>query len=253
MRPDNFIHLSRGLSKEEFETFRNQIRELLIKGQAEGEITQSEIENAIPCSVLEDEALNEIFKAFEEEGIRVIRENEGLVESLQNQLMTEGYKWIMRSALTERAYWIGAHEALSMTDRSDAQSQSVFHRVARTLFNRAGDDSFPSTTLGALFLELDEFIQRRSRELSSLEQLIKRIHREIDLLNKEFSACQVQARELIGDLHKLIQCNDLMLDTDTGSRSNFERDSFEVLQAIRMRLQYLALLQTSHDIQGRFD
>ena len=250
---DNLIHPSMGLSAEEIENFRTQIRELLIKGKAEGKITQEEIEEAIPYSAIDYEALGEIFKVFEDQGVTVVTRDKMLIESLQNKLMAEGFSWMRRSALTERAYWQGAYQALSMIDGSDALLRSIFFKASKTLFNRAGDDSFPGTTLGALFLELDEFIQRRSRALQSLEQLIERIHREIDLLNKEFSVCQVQVRELIGDLHELTQCNDLVLDADTRSRSNFERDSFEVLQAIRKRFQYLALLQTSHDIQSRFD
>lgn len=253
MRFENSVRFSRGLTEEELEAFRNRFRKLLAKGKEEGEVTQSAIEEAIPYSVIEDEALNDIFKIFEDQGIRVHRSYESMVEALKGQLTRQRYKWVTQSGLTERAYWIGAFEALSLTDTAQDQLNSISPKILQTLFHRSADDSFPRTNLGNLFVELESYIRCWENEFSKAKQATKKIHNELESLSHQFLECLKEAMELNAQIGKLAQKDAINQGVNVESWPGRERQVFEALTALKGSLLYLALLQTSHDMQSRFD
>ena len=64
-------------------------------------------------------------------------------------LEEEDYTWIKRSALTERAYFLGLRNGLSAITAKSRVSRLVFRALVKTLHLRAGDDTFAAGPLAS--------------------------------------------------------------------------------------------------------
>jgi hypothetical protein len=250
---DNLALFSKGLSPEDSENYRTRLRELFAKGTRERTLTQSEIEKAIPYSVIESEMLNEIVKTFEDEGIKVLRSNESIAELLSNHLTLERYKWIKHSALTERAYWIGALEALSLTDTDESQRNRVNKKILKTLFYRQADNSFPKTNLGISFFELEQYIGSQKDMSFHIQKITEQIHTQLVALNDQFIECLNRAKKLNHEMNRREWSDISTLENDRKSSQLLRERQHQILESLKECLQYLALLQTRHDMESRFD
>lgn len=253
MTINNLVRLSQGLSPEELENYRIQLLELVAKGKRAGGLTQSEIERAIPYSVVEGEALGELFRAFEDQGIKVILNSESMLDSLETQLAREQYKWIKRSGLTERAFWIGALEALSLFHIAESQLNSISMKLVDTLWRRSGDDSFPSTNLGRLFLDLEQHVVNRETASMTFTQTTGKISDELETLRQQFSACLEDARRFNHDVAIIMRSNISNQNSGIEPSEMQKEEVSRILGKLKERLLYLSLLQTHHDLQRRFD
>jgi hypothetical protein len=250
---DNLALFSKGLSPEDLENFRTRLRELLAKGTRERTLTQTEIEKAIPYSVIESEMLNEILKALEDEGIKVLRSNDSIAELLSNHLALERYKWIEGSALTARAYWIGATETLRLTDTDEGQKNQVENKILDTLFSRHADNSFPKTNLGILFFELKKCVEGQKDMSSHIKEITEQLQDQLIAINNQFDEYLNRAKTLNHEMNRRDWSDITTLEGDRKSSQLLWERQHRILESLKECLEYLALLQTRHDMESRFD
>ena len=68
------------------------------------------------------------------------------------------FSWISRSALTEKAYWLGLFHGLAALHPGDELSEAAFRHLRDCLAPRAGDDGFSDSPFADVLRLLDDAI-----------------------------------------------------------------------------------------------
>lgn len=184
--------------------------------------------------------------------------------------LDEDTKWIASSALMERAYLFGmiklSHTLieLGVMPADNELIDKISRRILfKTRFSRSADDSFKSTPLG----QLHDQLERSNREKDRLKVLesTNEINAVCKYLQSEFeesvSFIQEQTKMLqaiYGRWDQTSRPEELsspadqlaMESTDRGFSD--ERAAAKIAHLIEERLRFIALLQTSHELNDRF-
>ena len=183
----------------------------------------------------------------------------------------EDTKWIASSALMERAYLFGMIKLsytlieLGVMPADNELIDKISRRILfKTRFSRSADDSFKSTPLG----QLHDQLERSNREKDRLKVLEST--NEINAVCKHLQSEFEESVSFIQEQTKMLQAiygrwdqasrpEELSSPADQLAMESTDRGFSDERAAaknahlmIEERLRYIALLQTSHELNDRF-
>jgi hypothetical protein len=224
-----------------------EIQALIARGREEGELTYDEIIEALPEAIIDIDAIEKVIESLVAAGIEVIRPDDPLQERLAKTLEDEGLSWIVKSSLTERAYWIGAQRAAKLLGASKKTGAGFIKPILKTSHHRSADDTFPFTRLGRILADLVKAIQCEHKSPEAM-------HGHVDSLNVTLedlaSAWQRELRDSKGLIQDFLRLIEVVREART---PDSKRELLTSVNTLNQPLRRLSLLETSHDIQDRFD
>ena len=106
------------------------------------------------------------------------------------------FAWIARSALTERAYWLGLLHGLAALRPGGQLEETAFTRLRRAADPRPGDDAFRDDTFGeALALIRDAIEDPRAPELETMEVMLDATIAHLEEVQHERTTAAADVRE----------------------------------------------------------
>ncbi len=97
--------------------------------------------------------------------------------------------WIKKSALIERAYLMGLYYGLNAIADEDDLGDLVRNTVMRTMWNRSLDNTFPNTTVGQKFFDLEQsFNDQPGAAAAAFASFLEAVYNQGESFNRY---CQV--------------------------------------------------------------
>jgi len=240
---------SKGLSEEEKRLFEERFRSLIKRSKLKGEINYDEILATLPYAIIDIDASEELIKSFEDEGIEVIRTDLPLKDRLEITLEKSDFRWMRSSALTERAYWIGAYQVTK--ELGIDKENRLLSRLLKTLWKRSADDTFSSTSVGAKHKVLLENIDHKNKDLTELTGNLEDLKKLLHKLNNEWGETLQFARERIEELQNLLVNHNISVSHDSEVSETRLIQLRHFISSLEEPLRRLSLLETTHFMQDR--
>lgn len=165
-------------------------------------------------------------------------------------------EWIGKSSLTERAYYMGLLSGLSAIAQEDVPSKRLAPILMKTLFPRAADDTFPSTSLGQSFAGLEHslrsIVETGELDLPAMEAVEIRTRQ----LDQKWRNCHQVALKLLTNIRSEISGFRPPIKEDEADKVRASHDLQRVhmqLEELGITLRFLSLLETHHELSKRFE
>ena len=152
--------------------------------------------------------------------------------------------WIRKSVLIERAYFHGLHIGLSAIAAEDDLRRLRAIAIKDLVWNRSGDDTFPSTAVGQAYSEFEKLHQARLETPVSSEQLtdaIDTIFARVEASERRLNESAKAAAEILSELSSRKNAAGV---EDEAVRAR----EHEQIKALEHYLRIVALLETHHTI-----
>jgi len=86
-----------------------------------------------------------------------------------SKALEDDFPWITKSAMLERAYFLGVFACLREIAKEDDLKGFLFQNWSYTCNSRAFDDTFSSTRMGKAFETLNRYVNAQTRKQNALE------------------------------------------------------------------------------------
>ncbi|WP_319587945.1 hypothetical protein [uncultured Desulfobulbus sp.] len=163
--------------------------------------------------------------------------------------------WVTRSALMERAYFLGLYAGLRSIANEDDLRGLVLKTITNTMFSRNGDDFFTSTSLGKVFNALQHEILYAERQIVNPES-IDSLRVGIEEIDHRWKYNVNEAEELTEALRRTIQASTVTgvaSPTTDREERDFRHRCCQMLQHLEKCIRFLSLPQTDHRKWRSFD
>lgn len=163
-------------------------------------------------------------------------------------------KWIRKSSLLERAYYLGLYKGLISISDSHSLNILLFHALMDTVWERTGDNSFDSTMIGKFFQQMkDDFNVAFTGEkfaTKSTMDLISQIHS----LDNQWRSCVSHALDLLNQNIKLADEFNRLVESNSLDQDQ-HHPFLNKLDPIRLEemLKFISLLETSHEFSKKIE
>ncbi len=158
-----------------------------------------------------------------------------------------GFSWIKKSALVERAYFLGLFSGLSAI-AADDDLKPFDSILIKTLRYRKGDDTFPSTKVGQAFSSLRGKL--RERPEPSNPSMIEYVANLREAIREDERFFQHHLRAIDDMFSRFSSSSEEPTLTNNDLRSEQQH---RLLEALEPYLRIVALLETEHLLSNRLD
>jgi hypothetical protein len=120
-------------------------------------------------------------------------------------LEDEGCAWIKRSALTERAYFLGLYKGLSALAAESQLNRLSYRALVQTMHVRPGDDTFAAGQLARTHAALGQDLKAlRNDGPSAADAALQRLAQCLAEIEDRRNSASKQAARLLAALHDLV-------------------------------------------------
>jgi hypothetical protein len=121
-------------------------------------------------------------------------------------LEDEGCDWIKRSALTERAYFLGLYNGLSAIAAESQLNRLSYRALVQTMRLRAGDDTFAAGQLASAYAALGRGLKASGNDgPSAADAALQRLGQCLAEIEDRRTSVSKQTARLLAALHDLVQ------------------------------------------------
>jgi len=178
------------------------------------------------------------------------------VDSAEHELAKNpDMSWITKSALTERAYYVGLFNGLSGIADEELINGHIVKLVMGTMWQREADDTFPSTKIGQNYQKLMNKINSRQPVDDEFKQVLKSLEHYIESNNRKWQGVMREVQglmERVSDIVVALENNTVVAASNHDYKNWYElRELF--LGHLGTLARQVALIEIDHNLQNRFE
>ena len=163
--------------------------------------------------------------------------------------------WIRKSALFERAYFLGLSEGLTAIAEEDAIGNRLLLALIGCIWSKSADDTFPSTQLGRDFAALEARLRGIETGISWDRHSIDSVLADIRHLDCEWRSCVEASVTLLGKIESAAVGLKHPIGEGASGREGESEELYRIsccMSDLDKMMRYMALLETHHELDKRF-
>ncbi len=167
---------------------------------------------------------------------------------------TPGLTWIRKSALSERAYFLGLYTGLSGIAKEDLLKRLMIDLVLGTTWQREADDTFESTTIGRNYRGLSDAVRRKESLGSDFQQMIETLQFDIEQHDRKWHGIIREVQKLMKIIAEAaIASEQDIVESCDDCHEERRHELWKLVDYLEPLARLIALLDTDHNLQSRFE